>query len=257
MRFITKALVLNIREIGESDLFVVLLSPKWGRFTALAKGARRSKRRFVNALEPFTLLVAHLRGGKPGLAPFLDQVDLLEHWEPLRLDPWRFALATYLAELVEYFAQPRSGENLFALLLEAFNVLCQVHPEPAFKLSFELKLLKAAGFAPELERCIRCQAENTPLLGFSLEDGGTVCRQCLQEQDIVLSPKQIAVLRTLQRYPLTRLKRIQLPAEALPQSAGLIEKFLVRILGYDVKSLRIWKELRRMSSASAQLARKQ
>ncbi len=242
---------MHTREVGESDLLVVLLSPKWGRFTAIAKGARRSKRRFVNALEPFTLLRVHLRGGKPGLAPFLDQADLLDPWEPLRLDPWRFALASYMAELMESFAQPRSGEELFALFLEALEVLSKTEPDISLKLSFELKLLEATGFLPELKRCVRCQKAGNSLLGFSLEEGGAVCRVCLQERDVVLSPKGIGLLRTLPGYPLTKLNRIQLSDEVLLQAAGLIEKFLVRILGYEIKSLRIWKELRRLTGATA------
>jgi len=82
LRVVTRGLVLNRYEVGESDLLLVLLSPTLGRFSALAKGARRSRKRFVNVLEPFTLLRAHLRGGRKGLAPFLDQADLLESWEP-------------------------------------------------------------------------------------------------------------------------------------------------------------------------------
>lgn len=243
MRLVTQALILNRYDVGESDLLLVMLSPTWGRLTALAKGARRSRKRFVNVLEPFTLLRAHLRGGKGGLSPFLDQADLLESWEPLRLDPWRFTLASYFAELIEVFSRPRTGQEVFGLLKEALITLCQEGPSMALKLAFELKLLEHTGFSPELGRCVRCQRQEVRLAGFSLEDGGVVCHICYQEQDLSLSPRGVAVLRSFQRYPLSKLKRIRTMDESFIKGASLIEKFLVRILDYEIKALRVWKEM--------------
>ncbi|HWB68887.1 MAG TPA: DNA repair protein RecO C-terminal domain-containing protein, partial [Solirubrobacterales bacterium] len=44
-------------------------------------------------------------------------------------------------------------------------------------LSFRLKLVLAAGFAPELASCARC-GEAEHLTGFSGADGGVVCASC-------------------------------------------------------------------------------
>ncbi len=243
MRLVTKALVLNRFEVGESDLLVVLLSPKWGRFAVMAKGARRSKRRFVNALEPFTVFRAHIRGNRPGLIPFLDQIDPLEYWEPLRQDPYRFVLASYATELTEAFARPQVGGNLFPLLCGFFDLLCQGGPPDLLKPALEIKLLCLSGFAPELSRCVRCQRPR-PLRGFSLEEGGGVCGYCLRESDTSISPQVLSLLKTLEKYPLSKLERICVPKDRLKIGSSLLENFLVRILGHDLKSLRIWKEIK-------------
>ena len=55
----TRALLLARVVFGESDLVVTLLSWADGKVSALAKGARKSQKRFGGALEPFqTLSVA-------------------------------------------------------------------------------------------------------------------------------------------------------------------------------------------------------
>ena len=48
----TPALVLRGRTHGESDKIVTFLTRDWGKVTGIAKGAKRSQRRFVNVLEP-------------------------------------------------------------------------------------------------------------------------------------------------------------------------------------------------------------
>lgn len=47
------ALVLHCRDHGESDKIITLLTKNAGKFSGIAKGANRSKKRFVNKLELF------------------------------------------------------------------------------------------------------------------------------------------------------------------------------------------------------------
>ncbi len=214
MRFVTKALVLNRYELGESDLLLTILSPVCGRFSAIAKGARRSKRRFVNVLEPFTLLRAYLRKRRSGLSPFLDQADLLRAWEAIRLDPWRFTLASYLTELAELFSRPNVGQEIFYLLKEALEAIAKEGPSNSLKLAFELKLLSLTGFGPDLS-----------------QDG------------LLLSSKEIAILRTFLRYPLSNLRRIRVAEAVFLKAANAIEDFLLRVLDQEINALRVWKEM--------------
>ena len=46
--------VAAVFDYGESDKIVTFLTRDLGKVTGIAKGAKHSKRRFVNVLEPFT-----------------------------------------------------------------------------------------------------------------------------------------------------------------------------------------------------------
>ncbi len=48
----SEAVVLCAQDYGESDRIVTFFSMEWGLVRALAKGARRSQKRFVHAFEP-------------------------------------------------------------------------------------------------------------------------------------------------------------------------------------------------------------
>ncbi len=50
-RIATEALLLRRVEYGESDLVLTLLTQKVGKVSALARGARKSSKRFGSALE--------------------------------------------------------------------------------------------------------------------------------------------------------------------------------------------------------------
>ena len=74
----TEALVLRAVDFGESDRILHLLVPDGGRLTAIAKGARRSVKRFAGGLDLFQQLRVQLdRRRRAGMAR-LDHATLLQ-----------------------------------------------------------------------------------------------------------------------------------------------------------------------------------
>jgi DNA repair protein RecO (recombination protein O) len=54
--YATPAIVLRTRPFGESDKIVSFLTERFGKVTGIAKGALRSRKRFVNSLEPLAII---------------------------------------------------------------------------------------------------------------------------------------------------------------------------------------------------------
>jgi DNA repair protein RecO len=59
-RIKTRSIILNTRDYSESDRIIIMLSPNMGLINAIAKGARRSTKRFPGTLEPFCEIEAEL-----------------------------------------------------------------------------------------------------------------------------------------------------------------------------------------------------
>ncbi|HXK19309.1 MAG TPA: recombination protein O N-terminal domain-containing protein, partial [Polyangiaceae bacterium] len=68
-RIATEALLLRRVEYGEADLVLTLLTQKLGKVSALARGARKSNKRFGGALEPMHTLAVEL-DERPGAELF-------------------------------------------------------------------------------------------------------------------------------------------------------------------------------------------
>ena len=153
----TTAFVLRTRAFGESDRIVVALTEALGKISAIAKGARRSKRRFAGpALEPFheTQIRISPRPGA-GLA-FLHESRALHTALDIAADLDAFAWASYLSELTESMTVERDPcPQVYGLYRQTLAALAG-GDAAALGHHFILNLLDHAGWAPNFVRCGVC-----------------------------------------------------------------------------------------------------
>jgi len=179
----TVAIVLRVRAYGESDKIVTFLTRDWGKVTGIAKGAKRSRRRFVNVLEPFTSVQLRFRPSRTNDLALILGCDLVRSFRAPSRDLQRYAFASYLVELIDVMVTGReSGEETFALLLHGLTVLEECHELPlSFLPGFELLLLTYVGYAPNVEGCQQCGLlidRRTGSVAFSPSLRGVLCPRC-------------------------------------------------------------------------------
>jgi DNA repair protein RecO (recombination protein O) len=175
----TEAIVLRSIRYGEADRILHLYTPRHGRVSAIAKGARRSRSRFGARLEPFVhaAVVLHLSRGDMHTVTGVDTIavrrELREHAATLD------AAARACDAVARLFETPDPHPEVFQLLAKELSLLeaGPVHAGAANGLAFRLKLLLAAGVLPQLGSCASC-GEVEHLDAFSAAAGGVVCRSC-------------------------------------------------------------------------------
>jgi DNA repair protein RecO (recombination protein O) len=177
--FKTEAVVLRSIRYGEADRILHLYSRDHGRIGAIAKGARRVKSRLGGRLEPLARVNLVLRQGRGDLATVtgVDTVDahpgLRESWPALQR-------ATQACDAVlRLLDSAEPNAPAYNLLCRELQLLGQdaATATRAHALAFRMKLLLAAGFAPELAACAAC-GEREHLSAFSASAGGVVCPGC-------------------------------------------------------------------------------
>src|SRR4051812_17398566 len=89
------------------------------------------------------------------------------------------AAARACAAVTRLFGEAEPSEPVWFLLVNELGLLERDprHAGHANQLAFRLKLLVAAGFAPQLSACAAC-GEPEHLVGFSGAAGGVVCASC-------------------------------------------------------------------------------
>lgn len=174
----TRAVVLRRRVFGESDALVTLFSPEEGRFSAIVKGMRKAKVRRSGGCDQFVLGSFLLRRGR-SLA-LVEQVEIERSFYGLRHSLLALAVATYLTELVERITVEHEPQPaLFELLCLALSVLEERKADPfLLRRFFELHALRWTGYAPELDRCVRCGQEVEGSCWASPAAGGILCAAC-------------------------------------------------------------------------------
>jgi DNA repair protein RecO (recombination protein O) len=252
----TEAIVLRAVDFGESDRIVHLLAPATGRLAAIAKGARRSRKRFPGTLDFFNHLDVQIERRRPTAMARLEHARLRRSWASLRERPTRFALGCYLLEMLDRLAPeggaPEERRRLFAFALGALDLVEAAEPDARLRTLLELRTLAAAGLRPELRRCVRCGRSvleegrgAAPLpVGFHVAEGGPCCPACAPPGHALL-PVHPGTLRALEqslRFELPSLGRIALGGAALREAHILVARFLRFHLGLELRSERFLDE---------------
>jgi len=175
----TEGIVLRSMRYGEADRILHLYTPHRGRVSAIAKGVRKTTSRFGGRLEPFFRLSLVLHEGRGDLLTVTSAQTLSAH-PRLRGDAAALDVAARACDAVgRLFETSEPHPGVFNLLC---NELALLESDPAQArqanaLAFRLKLLLAAGLAPQLGACASC-GEREHLQGFSGAAGGVVCGSC-------------------------------------------------------------------------------
>jgi DNA repair protein RecO (recombination protein O) len=174
----TPAVVLRTRPLREADLIVVLLTPGRGKIDCIARGARRSRKRFPGGLpigaRGEAQLSAFTRGSLVPLAGFSPTTDHGKLGRDLEL----FAYVAYLCELTDQLVGEAIPDTTsFARLCEAIAAAMEA-TRPDLLRRYELGLLDELGLLPALDRCSVCGSpvdEQPAGIAFSHERGGALC----------------------------------------------------------------------------------
>ncbi|MGA8354463.1 MAG: DNA repair protein RecO [Solirubrobacteraceae bacterium] len=175
----TEAVVLRSIRYGEADRILHLYTPARGRLAAIAKGVRRTHSRFGGRLEPFFRIGIEMHEGRGELMTVTGAQTVDAH-PRLRGDGAALHAAARACDAVaRIFETAEPHPHVFNLLCRQLKLLDEqpLAARHAGSLAFRLKLLHAAGLAPQLGACASC-GEGEHLTGFSGAAGGVVCGAC-------------------------------------------------------------------------------
>jgi DNA repair protein RecO (recombination protein O) len=246
----TRAVVLRTLDYGESDRIVTFISADFGKLKGIAKGARRSKRRFANALELLSLSeILFSRGGRGGLF-LIEGADVISHHPGIREDLEKTLIATYLAELVEGFsAEGKKNVELFRLLGDFLAYLDREAPRAGIERFFEMRLLRLTGYDLHIGSCLACgkELEEISEPAFIPAEGGIRCRICLRNATAALSvaPGTLKTLITGSRMDLQMIPRLVVSDRTARESRAVLGGIIEHLLGKALKSLKVLDDMRK------------
>ena len=245
---VTDAVVLHGFDYLETSRIFRLLTREAGVQSVLAKGVRRSRRRFGSALDLFAGGSAEIHT-KPGrdlntLAGF----DVVRSRADIALDLGRFTAAAAIAEMVLRFAGEDAGSALFDAVVGALDGITAAVPDDtrAAALAGAWRVVAELGFAPTVDFCVGCHAgiAADASVAFTHPGGGALCTRCvrLHRASRTLPAPARDALRTWVsggRYPLAD------PAETRAHQR-LLREFLVEHLadGRDLRAFDVWERER-------------
>ncbi|MBW1697912.1 MAG: DNA repair protein RecO [Deltaproteobacteria bacterium] len=251
-RLSTSAILLRKIDFGDYDVIVTFFTISKGKMSAIAKSAKKSRRRFAGILELFsTLNIVCETGRRKGL-PVLTEAVLIHPFPGIRSDILRTAYASYWAEMInECMEEGEKNQDIYKLYLYVLRALDgEFQPAAVLSVLFQLRFLLLSGYAPNLEECSKChknveEISESKIL-FDLQKGGLLCRQCAlrHPNQTELQKGTIKQLQWLKTGALKKAERSRFTDQAIGESLKLLEAFAPYHLGKRLRTLAFLQQIR-------------
>lgn len=244
------AVVVRRVDYGEADVIATLFTRAHGKVSALARSARKSRKRFGGGLGLLTVSRIEMRRAKRGSEMWtLVSASPSRTFASLAADMAALTHASYGTELVrELTAAEQPEARVFDLLLELYGALESHGAVPMMLRVFELRLLEYVGLGPMLEGCASCGDTDLGRAVIHLGAGGALCVRCAPRATGVgvrpLSDDARALLLTAQNAAeIESVAALELDPGAAKEARDTMLALLGQHLGKPLRSLQFASKL--------------
>lgn len=233
----TQGIVIKRMNFGEADRILTILTERFGKVKAIAKGVRKTKSRLAGSLEPYMLLDLQLHEGKTFY--IVTGAVILREFSDLHQNLQKISQAFYIGEIADKILQENQRTSLvFEIFCDSLNEI-EVSGSDFLLRIFELRMIEASGFKPELYQCVHCKEKITPKDNFwdSIE-GGLICQSCQKKflHGKRISDDLIKIFRLIDKGNYELLKSIKLKKEIETEAEIILNEYIKSILERDIKS---------------------
>lgn len=237
---VSPAIILHHSDYGEADRIVTLLTPDHGRLKGFARAARKSRKRFGAALEPFAEVQLHWVSRSSGDLVSLREAELVKLRAGLRRNLETLTLAGYGCELTEaLFDESGIGVEVFQLLQAFLDHLDSTGFSVEARLLMEIRMLSLAGYVPHLQHCAACfgALPDGPVSFLAAADG-SLCPACDGGRATLRVDRlTLGSFGRILQTPLTRFADIRLSPRSRREGLALLGDALRCHLHRPLKSL--------------------
>ncbi len=235
-----EAVVLGMMDYLEADKIVTLFTLEHGKIRGIARGAKRSVRRFGASLELFARLELDVVL-KEGLS-LLQSADVVTVFPNIRCDLAKIGHAAYACELTDaLLPEGLANPRLFRLLAVYLEHLERFPAVPSDRRFFELNLLNVLGYRPALGECAECGAPLDADIRFrhASAASGLLCGECGRGG----SPLAAATLSLLRRALATgRFGVVSFPPAGLDEAGRFIDAAIAAHIQRPLNALAFLRE---------------
>ncbi|MGL5820655.1 MAG: DNA repair protein RecO [Sarcina sp.] len=237
----TSGIVIKALDYKENDKLIWLYTEHYGKISAVAKGAKKSKSDFFSVTLPLCFGDYLLFKGK-GMCR-LSEGKMRNSFQGLLNDLEKLTYATYLCELIDIATEDEEKNfNLYKDFVTAIYLLdTDALDYELLTRAFELKLLKATGYGLNFDTCVCCKKKLQTSVYINFSYYGGVCDTCEKENGIYISKVGFSALRFLNNATLDKVYRVNLDKETKKELARVTEEIIANNYSRKPKSLEMLK----------------
>ncbi len=237
-------IIIRTQDYRESHKLVTIISKKLGKFTALARGAKKPKSRMAAVTQPFIYAQFFVYVNNSGLST-IQQGEMIYSFRAIRENIIKTAYAAYAAELTDKLMDSQTPDVFLFDELYQTLIWIEEHEDADIPLMmYELKLYHKGGFAPTVDRCSNCGSKEPPF-AFSIAEGGFLCKRCMymDPQAVKLPIAAVKLLNICINIALNQVGTISVKPENKQLLRGMLDAYYDQYGGYYLKSRKFLNQL--------------
>jgi len=220
MEYKYTGIILNKKDIGETDRIYNVYTLEQGKISAIARGVRKPKAKLAGHLENFCLVDLTVMKNR-GMGNISGSI-VENHFKSLRNNfdslEKAFEAVKVLSRLIN---DQEKDEQVFFIFLNLLHTLEQasqkescdsVHKNLIVQ-GFVFKLLDVLGYKLEMKKCVKCQKNIVSERNyFDYSRGGLVCGQCARNCNNILpiSNNSIKIIRIFFQNEIGNLLKLKI-----------------------------------------------
>mgnify|MGYP000412227916 CR=1 FL=1 len=245
----TEGVVLNHRELGETDKILTLFTLEKGKLHAVARGVRRPRNPLIAGTLIFSRSNFLIVEGKN--LDILVQSEIIDSHSKLRSDLKRMAYGAYFSELIRISTPERNkNEKLYNFFLKMLHFLEEYEELEILARCFEIKLLSIQGYTPQLTQCVTCGANKSMQFYLSSLFGGLICENCKEKDknSKKLSRESISFLLALLYSPIEKTQFLKIDYSFLKEIEEALTSFIEDIFDKKIRTYKFLDAVRNLKA---------
>ena len=195
-------IIVSVTAYGETSLILNVFTKDLGVIGVMAKGAKNIKSKLRSYVMPFTFGYFYIYYKENKLST-LKEVDIIDQFKNIHEDITLISYLNYIVSLSYECYKESKVDNIFNIMIEGLKKIDDKLDPMVISNIIEVKYLDYLGVGINLDSCSIC-GNNKDIITISLDDGGLICKNCLNEQTIY----NIKMVKLLRMYYYVDIKSI-------------------------------------------------
>ena len=242
----TEGIVLTETNYSESSKILNVLTKEYGLIGVISKGSRNLKSKLRGVSRKLVYGTFHIYYKEKGLSTLIG-VDVINSFPTILSDLEKISYASFILELTNQVIKENDDEEIYELLKASLIKIEEGYNPLVITNILELKYLNYLGVSPEVDSCSIC-GSTKDIITISSLHGGYVCRDCYQNDDMIVSEKTVKMIRLFYYVDINKITKLDVSDEVSKEINSFLDDYYDRYTGIYLKSKNFIKELNKLNS---------
>lgn len=235
-----KGIVIKQSAYGDGHRLLHIFAEGMGIVKAVSYGTGKSKSSAAASSQFLSYGTFELYEGR-GRLMSVNRIDMSDGFYPVSEDIKKLALAAYMSDITcEILGEGNCDDRILKLYLNSVYALSyRKEPIDKIKTVYELKLMAAGGYCPELDECGECGSNDVARL--DLEKGCVLCDSCKDRNSVKINSEILKAMKYILGCDDRKMLAFSANDELLGYLNAISEAYISVQLDKKFKSLDYYK----------------